>query len=416
MQADANKKCVQELIVFGDVHYASYWDHVADIIAHRDDILNPNTEFERFLAHMSTERSDVAVVNLGDAIDYFLCDYETTPATATNNRDLFYAALDAAGLVCDEILGNHDFRLVPYNLRFGGLSQINLRDQECQHILTELGHGRLRNPLTELRSLARLGSRIDPLRNFRGFQKPAFERRASFNRIFLNTRGDLLGRAIGLGHAAWQLLCAVVARQAAGLQPSLRRLSVDCAGLDQADLAFIDRTLRECGPETTIVFMHAPVINPARTAIGGRATLTLRRLGACLQAQGYAHNVIAAGGEGLLRIVRSPANVERNIVIIAAHVHCARYILIDKASLIARQVHVEELNAAWNNARYIKHITALPVGVIDPAAGGTCTGYGRIGRSGFAEVVLRRFEQGRCVAASWPQAKPTAEPLLERAG
>jgi hypothetical protein len=416
MQSKTHRDTFEKLIVFGDVHYASYWDHVAEVLADREDVINPNAELARFLAQMAAEPSRVAAVNLGDAIDYFLCDYEANSSLATNNRDLFYAALDAAGFICDEIPGNHDHRLFSYNLQFWGLTQINLADQECRHNMARLEHGRLRNPLTELRSLARLGSPIDPLRNFRGFQKPTRARRASFNCIFLNTRGDYLSRARGIGLAAWRLMCSAVSRYAeASARPPTARLSIDCVGLYQSDLDFVEYGLRVCGPETTIIFMHAPLINPLRTAIGHSAKLTLRRLRSCLHAQGYAHNVIASGGEGLLRLFRLTANVERNVIIVAAHVHCARYILIDKFSLVARQVCLDELNAAWDDARHIKHITVLPLGVVDAASGGTCTGYGRLGPMGFEEIVLRRFDERQSHRTSRAKGELISVSALETA-
>jgi len=395
MHAEVNREDARELVVFGDTHYASYWDHVADIVAHRDDILNPNGELARFLAQIALNMSDVAVVNLGDSIDYFLSNYDTTTTHAADNRELFYAAFDAAGLSCDEILGNHDYRLSPYNLNFWGLSQINLADQECSDSMARLGHYRLRNPLTELRALGRLGSPVDPLRNFRGFQKSAFAQRASFNCFFLNTGADLFGRVVGLGLGALHFVRSAVTHRVRGSTPPQHQLSIDCAGLDQIDLTFVDRELHECGPETTIIFMHAPLINPDRLAIGESAVLTLQRLHACLRAQGYARNVIAAGGDGLLQALCCKSNIERNILIVAGHVHRAGYILIDKYSLVARQVYLEDLNTAWDDARYIKHITVLPIGALDHAVGGNCTGYGCIRRNGFEEVVLNRFDQNQ---------------------
>jgi hypothetical protein len=405
MRPKFDRNTCRKLIVFGDVHYASYWDHVAEVLTDWDDVINPNAELARFLVQMAAETSPFAAVNLGDAIDYFLCDYEAGPSPEANNRDLFYAVLDAARFICDEIPGNHDHRLFPYNLHFWGLNRINLSDRERRRNMAQLGHGRFRNPLTELRSLARFGSPVDPLRNFRGFRKPTFAWRASFNCIFLNTGGDDLARASGIGLAVWRLMRDAVSRYPAALaRPPMSRLSIDCVGLGRADLDLVEYGLRASGPETTIVFMHAPIINPVRSTIGTTIQLTLQRLRDCLYAQGYAHNVIASGGEGLLQLFRSGANADRNVVIVSAHVHFARYILIDKYLLVARQVCLEELNTAWNDARYIKHITALPLGVIDDIGGDNCTGYGRIGPNGFEEVVLRRID-GRAKRSAPPRAK-----------
>ena len=147
MQPKTHRDSFERLIVFGDVHYASYWDHVAEALADREDVINPNAELARFLAQMAAEPCCAAAVNLGDAIDYFLCGYEAKSSPEANNRDLFYAALDAAGFVCDEIPGNHDHRLFPYNLQFWGLTQINLSDQECRRNMARLDHGRLREDL-----------------------------------------------------------------------------------------------------------------------------------------------------------------------------------------------------------------------------------------------------------------------------
>ena len=393
MRPAPNPATHENIIVFGDVHYASYWDQVADAMVDWEGVINPNAELTRFLAIMAKETSPFAAVNLGDALDYFLCDYDGGGrAPLGDNRALFYATLDAAGFACDEVPGNHDHRLSPHNLRFWGLGHINLAADDCRRVMAQLGHQRLRNPLAELRSLARVGSPIDPLQTFRGFLTPTFAQRASFDCLFLNTGGDDLARVQGLGRAAKRWMYHL-RRAHAGGTFSKFRLSIDCVGFSHADLERIAEGLPRCTTDTIVVFMHAPLINPVCCTLGATVQLELHRLRASLHEQGFGQNVVAAGGGQLLHLLRAGDNAGRNVIIVAAHVHTARYILIDKQTLIARQVDLEDLNAAWTDARFIKHATVLPLGVIDDGNEDPRTGFARISPDGFEEVVVTRVER-----------------------
>ncbi|HOO91098.1 MAG TPA: hypothetical protein PLA74_09790, partial [Syntrophales bacterium] len=79
--------------------------------------------------------------------------------------------------------------------------------------------------------------------------------------------------------------------------------------------------------------------------------------------------------------------------IVCSHTHTAKYFLIHKSSLIAREVSSDELNYEKDNPSYIKQITTLPLGVVSRRRGGFKTGFLRISDHGFEEIVLNSFDR-----------------------
>ncbi len=378
------------IIVFGDAHYARFWDHVGDVFHGRRDLLNPNAELRRFAGLAAGRHAGMPAVNLGDSVDYYFCNYNNVNNNQENNREDFYNEIIQLSEYY-EIPGNHDYRLYPYNLRFWGLDHINVSREERRRFARRLGHHGLRSPLTELRAVARIGAKADPLRGFRGFRQPAFRRIGAFNCIFLNTKSDAMLTAKGFARAAVRLLHDTKAGSPANAEPRIRRIGVDSEGLNESDLGSIAGYARECGDGPVILFMHAPLLNPVCSAIGKSIPLDAGKFRRSRLVQGVGHCVAASGAGGLLRDFQSGNWRERNIAVIAAHVHDARYFLIDRETLVARQVPLRELNGEWNNHRFIKHLTILPLGAIGTAGGERKTGYGRITPVGFEEMVLRRF-------------------------
>lgn len=376
-----------EIVVFGDVHYAAFWDAVAEVFKGRPDVLNPNAEFARFLSCATSRHGGAAFVNLGDAVDYFLASYQPGAAEAKDNRTLFYALLEAEGIVPDEILGNHDYRLQAYNLRYWGLEQINIPDDERRACADRLGHDHFRGAITELRALGRLGADIDPLWNYRGFRAPTVTQRGYYNCIFLNTQADLFGGAIGAWHAAKHFLRSILTSPP-DLLESLRSMSIPCKGLGEPDVRFVEMALRRCGDQTTIIFMHAPLLSPRRIVIGEGMKLRLDILRRQLAQENLAHHAIEFGAADLLRVLASEELACRNVVIITAHAHRASYILIHKQSLDMQQVDLRTLNRNWHDEGYIKHIGILPIGSLELQIGADRTGYGIVGPDGFSEVTL----------------------------
>lgn len=407
MKARQQDPWASEIVVFGDVHYAAYWDTVAEVFSQRPDVLNPNAEFARFLSCVSSRHRDAALVNLGDAVDYFFASYGPGAAEAQDNRSLFYAMLDAEEIVCDEVLGNHDYRLHPYNLRYWGLEQINISDPDRRALVDRLGHSYFRGAMTELRALGRLGADIDPLQNYRGFRAPAVAQRGSYNCIFLNTQADLFSGPIGAWHAARHLLRAGFASRAEPLD-SLRGMSIPCKGLSEADFEFIETTLRGCADQTTIIFMHAPLVNPRKVVTGKSVKLRLNELHKQFAQEELAHHSIAYGAAGLLKMLTAEVLARQNVVMITGHAHRAGYILIDKKSLVMRQVDLHTLNKSWHDEDYIKHIAILPIGSLELQLGADRTGYGLVGVHGFSEVTLSVFGKN----CERPQAKEVLPELV----
>ena len=145
-------------------------------------------------------------------------------------------------------------------------------------------------------------------------------------------------------------------------------------------------TLSKITDESTYIFIHGPLINSKKSRLGDRYPLSTTNFLAAISQQGIAYNVMLNGGGELLSVLKK---AKGNITIIGAHTHNSKYYLIDKETLVAREVTINEINAAKDNPRIIKHLTIFPLGAVQ--APDKITGYLRITPSGFIPEVLHKY-------------------------
>ncbi len=167
-----------------------------------------------------------------------------------------------------------------------------------------------------------------------------------------------------------------------------RMLSYDTNGLTQKDLNYISWVLSTSIQKDILIFQHAPLINPQTSSIGREYQLSIDTFQELTRKQKLSCHTILNGGSRLLNILR---NTNKNIVLVSSHIHDARYFLIDKNSLKAREVSNREFNQKKDAAGLIKHLTTLPLGNICPKNGGNKTGYLSISSDGFEEQVFHAF-------------------------
>jgi len=338
--------------------------------------------------HIAAEPIKSPIVNLGDSVDYLLSGYNKSLDNTINNRSLFYREIAKISADYYEVPGNHDHRLVAYNLRAWGLDHINVGQKLLKQHADQIGHVKLRSPLKELRAIMRLGYKVDPLEGFRGVLKPLFARIGGFDCILINTHGDGFLSIKKLTRIAFDMLTGIIYKK-----PS--NPGIMGKGLNQADIKDISTAHEACGSGPVLHFMHVPLINPGTKADGQGVTLDINRLTTVLRRHNLDHHVMANGGGSLLKLLRKRAlgisGPPKNIILIAGHTHNAVYFLIDADTLMARQVDVKAFNAAWHDTRFIKHATVLPLGVIDSQINTPRTGYAQIHDYGIEEITIRNF-------------------------
>lgn len=384
-------KMKNKLIVFGDAHFAKIWDDIDKLLGDKLPILNPNDELRKLVRIINRSDDALAVINTGDSIDYFFTDYFSNHITGNthSNRDLFDRIAKRIEKPYCEIPGNHDYRRSPYNFNLYGLDHINLSDQNRRRFKGLIGHNQFRW-LKEWSSLSVNRKKFDPLENFPGFKQPAEKDFGPFHCVFLDTGSDAFVKIKNLPRYARKML-----RRKNIQELLLRRdwrslISSDNEGLGKKELAFISAAIKKKHPEFYF-FLHTPIINSRPHRIGKEYRLKKRGFLQSLVKQDLSSEVILNGGGAFLSRLADEHHRKKNFIIIASHIHNAKYFLINKETFTARQVDLDELNREKNNPRYIKHLTTLPLGALDFSPENRQTGYLTIGPEKFEEVILNGF-------------------------
>ncbi len=129
-------------------------------------------------------------------------------------------------------------------------------------------------------------------------------------------------------------------------------------------------------------------MNTKTNNIGATYQLSYENFLAFALKQGIAYKIIINGCGELLRVLMQSG---RNIIIVASHIHNAKYFLIDKKTLIAKEVTISDFNNERLNPNFIKHATTLSLGSKTILNHSSKIGYLRITPSGFVEEVMYEF-------------------------
>jgi hypothetical protein len=377
----------KQIIVFSDTHYSKNWDVIDHCLGqtpdHSDNYLNPNKEFKKFIRLINQSPKVEAVINNGDSVDYHFADFRRLSdlltirpdSERTSNQDLFNQLI--AGLTHPYIAipGNHDYRKEAYNYAIWGTDHVNLSRQTRERYRDQIGHQTFRGPW-ELTSIMVNEKQFDPLKKGRFIKKRANYLIAGYHCIFLDNGSDAFVRPANFLKYLKKMF-------------QTRMLSYDTNGLAQEDLDYISCILSTSIQKDILIFQHTPLINPQTSRIGREYQLSIDTFHALTRKQKLSCHTILNGGARLLNILR---NTHKNIVLVSSHIHHARYFLIDKNSLKAREVSNREFNQKKDAAGFIKHLTTLPLGNICPKNGGNKTGYLTISSNGFEEQVFHAFK------------------------
>lgn len=378
----------KELIVFSDVHYAKNWDTIDEFFRRITNrpvrYLNPNREFRRFVDMINDSPNVEAVINNGDSVDYHFSNYSTFTESLKNgdhskrisNWELFNSIINRLKKPYLAIPGNHDYRMEAYNYAIWGTDHINLSRSERKRFRKQIGHQKFRGPL-ELKSILVNEKKFDPLVKSKRLLKRDERVLGKFHCVFLDNGSDAFVRPSNL----LQYLAKFFRS---------RMISYDSVGLNKQDLDYVSLILSADTKQDILIFQHTPMINPKTSNPGQKYQLSIDSFRRVNMKQKISYSTIFNGGGRLLNSLR---NTDKNVVIVASHIHNAKYFLIDKKSLRAKEVLIRDFNTERNNPCYIKHLTTLPLGVVCRKVGSSKTGFLKISAAGFEEMVLHNFDR-----------------------
>ncbi|MCX6761836.1 MAG: metallophosphoesterase [Candidatus Moranbacteria bacterium] len=382
----------EEIIVFSDVHFAKIWDDIDKLLGDKLDMLNPNRELRRIVKIINSSTNAVAVINNGDSVDYFFADYFGNKLTGSRetNWDLFNSIVAKIKKQYYEIPGNHDYRSLGYNFDLYGLKHINISDHNRKKFAKLIGHNKFRW-LKEWTTLSVNEKKFDPLKKFNGFKKPVEKDFGKFHCIFLNTGSDAIVRFKNIFKYIKKVFTKSTLKQIV-LKNNWRGL-VSCVndGIKKKDLDFINEALEKNHHREFYFFLHTPIINSRKSHPDKIYQLKMEGFLGSIAKQNLDYEVVLNGGGMFLEILTDKNYLKKNFIIVASHIHNAKYFLIHKETLVAKEVTLGELNKEKNNPAYIKHLTTLSLGALDFCPENRHTGYLKISADGFREVVLNKF-------------------------
>lgn len=377
----------KKIVVFSDVHYAKSWDSIEarlkQMAVPLTGYLNPNRELRRFIQRINAAADIEVVINNGDAVDYHFSDYATVvnllrnsgnPGRSTN-RELFNAEISRLEKPYIAIPGNHDYRKEAYNYMLWGTDHVNLGRADRRKYKKLIGHQRFRGPF-ELTAITVNESRFNPLDESGLYRKKEVRRFGRFHCVFLDSGCDAFARPANFFKCLETLV-------------RTKQVSYDADGLNSSDIDYVSRILSSVEARATVlIFFHAPLINPRRSAPHRRYRLSVDAFRRSNMKQKIAYNTMVNGGGELLNVLR---NAPHNIILVSSHIHNAKYFLIQKQNLTVEEVSNRQFNLERDNPIYIKQVTTLPLGGIYRNVGGLKTGFLQISSRGFEEIVIQDF-------------------------
>ena len=376
----------KQIVVFSDIHYSKNWDTIDNCFGKTanssERYLNPNQELRKFIDLINASANVEAVINNGDSIDYNFCDYSSLSDILRNradskrmsNWDLFNSVINDLEKLYFAIPGNHDYRKEAYNYAIWGTDHVNLTAGMRKKHKNKIGHQHFRGPF-ELTSIMVNEKKFNPLAKAPFLKKRESMNIANFHCVFMDNGSDAFVRPYNFIKCIKKFI-------------RTRMISYDSDGLNKKDLNYLTRLLSKEIRNDILIFQHAPLINPKNSNLEKEYQLSIDNFTKASQKQKIAYSTILNGGAKLLKLL---TNTDKNIVLVASHTHNAKYFLIDKKSLTAKEVSNRKFNREKNNAGYIKQVTTLPLGGIYPQVGGNKTGFLTIAPSGFEEIVFHDF-------------------------
>ena len=311
------------LIITGDIHYSPIWDKVKSEIK---EAINPNDNLRKLLSSLDKKR-DILIMN-GDLIDYYYSDYLKDSKPIWNE---FFSILDSYKInyLCN--LGNHDYRLIPYNFTFFPLDKYNINKLKWFKHRKKIGNYKFRGVFREIKSAL---SSKKTLRGYK-FKRNYFKDIDDKRLIFLDTGPDgftQLKRLHTFRH--WLMLFSD---------------HPNSIGLNSSQIRFLKKLLDT--DKEVFIFIHSPAFF-SRKKIKPIKLNPLNYKISLLYKIGY-QKFILKNWTFIKTLLKSKAKIH----VISSHTHIKNYYIIDKKNNLLSQSNLNEINRYRKNNNIISFIS-----------------------------------------------------------
>lgn len=331
----------EEIIVISDIHYAKEWDQIGSTLPENAFFLNPNSIFKEIIN--SINQTQTLVIN-GDHIN---CIYTYCNGSKINNLKNWHSYLKILDKCQGEVhatLGNHDFRLSPYNFSIVGLDHLNLSKEEFTIYKNQSNKQKFRWH-KEIQCIQREYPTDYPFKEFKSITKK------NTQLIFLNTGPDNYLSLLKYLHPKnWNSLTKT---------PILIMAPIT-KGISEKQLDFLENNLKRSNSKEIYIFIHAPpFFSPNKIP----TTKLYKNSKKALDGIGLDYGCFSnRRNEFIDKLIDS----SKNIIVITSHTHIPNQYLLDKQNKTILQSNIKEINQKRMNSRYVKFISTLPIGSIEP--------------------------------------------------
>ncbi|OGC37779.1 hypothetical protein A2V54_00480 [candidate division WWE3 bacterium RBG_19FT_COMBO_53_11] len=328
---------MKEIIVISDAHLSSSWDEIEKALPRDYEFLNPNYWFKKTVE--TVKNNQILVLN-GDTVDYFLADYDGEGNAS--NWGIFNRTIKTCKGVVFLTLGNHDYHARPYNYSIYGLNHVHIPYKIRRQHKPKIGHHKFRF-LKEWESMKVDFNWFNPLQNYK-FEHFYTAKNGKELLVFLDSGPEALSIFKNwLNPGNWIPMIAGTAGR----------------GLGPDQINFLQKTLETAPEREIIIFVHCPPLflrGPfAEIPLSGSFLANLMRQ-AIIESKFVQNNMC---------FLESLVTSDKNILLVSGHTHTPANFLIDKEARSIRKTDIEQINDARYDKRYVKFISALPLGACD---------------------------------------------------
>jgi len=318
----------------------------------KENRLHPTDEIVRLIEKVNMAPNVVGVINNGTSLESdwlprFRRMWKRYSKKRIKNWQLFYNEIDKLNKEYYEVPGHHP-------LRKGTISHVSTNDSMTRVMPTEFGH-EIPSPITKLAET----------------DSPPDQKIGDFHCVFLNTGKDSFSKPRHWRRYAHKVMVG-------------KRLSYDCEGIKTDDIERIHNLLEEGGRDTIYLFLHCPLINSSKNHVGKSYQLKIKSWLKSTTKQGLGHDVILEGADSLIDLI---SKHQKNVIIVSSHSFDSKYYIIDKNTLIAKEVDINEFNEELHNSIYIKHLNTPCLG---SSRKGHKNGYISISQYKVMEIELKK--------------------------
>ncbi len=337
-------------MVAADLHLSRSFEEISKIIPTKYEVINPTRNLRALVEKI--KRGQTLILN-GDLVINYSVGYESVEGS---NWDLLFKILDKCKGKWYLNLGNHDYRLMPYNYAIYVLKDINVDRALYRQYRKQIG-------FNKFRGWGELGSMTVNLKRFNTLQRYPFERCYAVNLdgtklVFLDSGCDAFVKLENYFRL--------------GKIPFMLRHLANSDGLRKEQIKFLANELRNGKAKEVLIFVHAPPFFKVGR-LNHEVEVDLEHYDLMLWKEGLVEGVLVNGNAEFMRAV---LECDRNVTVITGHNHLCKQYVVSKESCRLKEVGMEEINRLRHDAEEVKFIGLPGLGAIDKKVPGKDkTGY-----------------------------------------